>query len=231
MLYPDKFYHIYNRGNNREIIFPKEMNYSYFLSKYKLFCSPLFNTYAYCLMPNHFHFAIQVKSEKEIAKQFQSSERSSVKKLKNEKLTEEMLQFFISKEVNHFFVAYAKAINKQENRVGSLFQNRFRHDEIDSTEYLINTIRYIHMNPVKHQFVKSVEDWMHTSYHQFAEQTNAVATNQTDAVLETASVYANKNPDSFLAVKEVLELFGRVENFKFVHQDRNEILLEKFNED
>ena len=229
MLYPDKFYHIYNRGNNREIIFPKDFNYSYFLKKYNQFCSALFETYAYCLMPNHFHIAIQVKSEQEIVRQIQTSERSSVKKLKNEKLTDELLTHFISKEVNHFFVAFAKAINKQENRVGSLFQQRFKHDEIDSTEYLINTIRYIHLNPVKHQFVKSVEDWNHSSYHQLTEHIN-----QTDAVLETASVLSTETASvlsPFLAVTKVLELFGGRENFKFVHQDRNEILLEKFNED
>ena len=65
---PNKYYHIYNRGNAGQWIFSKENNYPYFLSKYKIYMLDYVNTYAYCLLPNHFHILIKVKSEEELIK-------------------------------------------------------------------------------------------------------------------------------------------------------------------
>lgn len=55
-LEPNKYYHIYNRGNNKERLFYSPDNYEYFLSKFNHHCFHVFNTYCYCLMSNHFHF-------------------------------------------------------------------------------------------------------------------------------------------------------------------------------
>ena len=49
-----KYYHIYNRGNNRENIFLQERNYAYFLKLYARHIEPVADTFAYCLMRNHF---------------------------------------------------------------------------------------------------------------------------------------------------------------------------------
>ena len=65
-LLPDTYYHIYNRGINGETIFKQERNYSYFLHKYNKYISPIADTFAYCLLKNHFHFLIRIKSESEI---------------------------------------------------------------------------------------------------------------------------------------------------------------------
>ena len=54
-------YHIYNRGNNSENIFKEKRNYYYFLQKYQQYCSPIFETYAYALLRNHFHLMVRVK--------------------------------------------------------------------------------------------------------------------------------------------------------------------------
>ena len=61
-----KFYHIFNRGNNSENLFLTHDNYSYFLSLYYKYISQVADTYAWCLMPNHFHMLIRVKDEVEI---------------------------------------------------------------------------------------------------------------------------------------------------------------------
>lgn len=61
-----KYYHIYNHANGFENIFRKGENFSFFLEKYKFHLSAFFDTYAYCLMPNHFHFLVRVKSCREI---------------------------------------------------------------------------------------------------------------------------------------------------------------------
>jgi len=62
----DTFYHIYNRGINGESIFKKETNYIFFLAQYAKYIQPVADTYAYCLLNNHFHLLIKTKEEKEI---------------------------------------------------------------------------------------------------------------------------------------------------------------------
>ncbi len=62
----DTYYHIYNRGTNRENIFREERNYEYFLKLYIKHIEPVAETFAYCLLRNHFHVLVRVKSEEEI---------------------------------------------------------------------------------------------------------------------------------------------------------------------
>jgi len=56
-------YHIYNRGNNCQTIFFSDNNYFYFLKKCHRYLKPCGNILAWCLMPNHFHFLIDVTEE------------------------------------------------------------------------------------------------------------------------------------------------------------------------
>ncbi|KAF5051718.1 hypothetical protein DSECCO2_416110 [anaerobic digester metagenome] len=65
-LEPDKYYHIYNHANGFENVFRCKENYLFFLQKYLFHLLPFFDTYAYCLMPNHFHLLIRVKSREEM---------------------------------------------------------------------------------------------------------------------------------------------------------------------
>jgi hypothetical protein len=65
-LQPETFYHIYNRGINGENIFKTPENYTYFLSKYAKFIPEVADTYAYCLLKNHFHILVKTKPDFEI---------------------------------------------------------------------------------------------------------------------------------------------------------------------
>ena len=58
---PGQYFHIYNRGNNGEDIFLEARNYAYFLKLYQKYICPIADTYAYCLLKNHFHFLIRIK--------------------------------------------------------------------------------------------------------------------------------------------------------------------------
>ncbi len=58
----DKYYH----ANGKEDLFLNDDNHHFFLKRYANFINPIADTFAYCLMPNHFHFAIRIKSEEEI---------------------------------------------------------------------------------------------------------------------------------------------------------------------
>lgn len=60
------FYHIYNRGNNRDNIFIQERNYTYFLNLWSKHTSPIAETWAYCLLRNHFHAAVYIKRKEDL---------------------------------------------------------------------------------------------------------------------------------------------------------------------
>ena len=66
LLIPGCTYHVYNRANGNEKLFLSNENYRYFFEKYMIYISPIANTFCYCLMPNHFHFLIKIKSLEEV---------------------------------------------------------------------------------------------------------------------------------------------------------------------
>ncbi len=148
-LQPGMYYHIYNRGNNRENLFLENRNYSYFLSLYEKYIVPIADTYAYCLMRNHFHFSVRMKEMSQILQTPQVSKTCDI----------------YSRGFSNFFNAYAKAINKGYGRTGSLFEERFGRIPVTSTSYFENLIFYIHYNPQKHSFVADFRDWHWSSYH------------------------------------------------------------------
>jgi len=135
------YYHIYNRGVNRENIFIEERNYAYFLALYARYILPIADTYAYCLLRNHFHFLVRLKDFKEVEGQKEPS------------------QYF-----SNLFNAYAKTINLTYDRTGSLFQRPFGRVRVDSDVYFIKLIPYIHQNPQRHGFVDDYRDWPYSSY-------------------------------------------------------------------
>lgn len=63
---PDKFYHIYNRGVNGNVIFKTESNYHFFLKKISENLLTVYDIYAYTLLPNHFHLLVKIKSEERL---------------------------------------------------------------------------------------------------------------------------------------------------------------------
>ena len=150
-----KYYHIYNRGNNRESIFVEERNYPYFLKLYAHHIEPIADTFAYFLMRNHFHLLVRIKTEEEIQETLRVSEQT----LRVSK-TLRVYQVF-----SNFFNAYTKAINKAYGRTGSLFEHPFGRIEVTSEAYYSRLIIYIHRNPQKHGFVGDFRDWPYSSYH------------------------------------------------------------------
>jgi REP element-mobilizing transposase RayT len=170
----DTYYHIYNRGVNRENIFIEERNYDLFLRLYEKHLMPLVDTFAYCMLRNHFHICLRTKSEDEIL-DFQKTLRvSSVNRRHDKQETianQEESQSrkplgskFLSDHFSYFFNAYAKTMNKAYGRTGSLFQHPFGRVPITSDHQFWNVIAYIHQNPQKHGFVKDFRDWKYSSY-------------------------------------------------------------------
>ena len=149
---PGKSYHLYTHANGFENLFQSEENYRYFLRRYEHFIPSVADTLAFCLMPNHIHFLIRVKTEAEI--------ESAFGKFK----TFQKLEARVSKQFANLFSSYTQAYNKMYSRKGSLFIPNFKREEITSDNYFTNIILYIHANPVHHGFVKSIIDWPWSSY-------------------------------------------------------------------
>lgn len=108
---------------------------------------PIADIYAYCLLKNHFHLLIKIRS-------FESL-----------KIDNKLVNFKnLSQPFSNLFNAYTKSINKRYNREGSLFKVRFKRNRITSEEYLKNAILYIHLNPLKHGFTDTFENYEYSSY-------------------------------------------------------------------
>ena len=147
------YYHIYNRGNNGIDVFFESGNYEYFLKLYQQYIHPIAETFAWCLLKNHFHILIYVRLENEIL--IDSLAYSTVEK---PKIVDASMQF------GHFFNAYTQAINKKYNRTGSLFEKPFERKRVTSDKYLKNLVYYIHNNPVHHGFCKNCNEYPWSSY-------------------------------------------------------------------
>jgi putative transposase len=163
-LSPNQYYHCINHGVGNELLFREADNYPYFLDRYKKHIAPITTTYAFCLMPNHFHFLIRINNRKEILAYFQQQKP-------NQPVIEDFdFEKFISRQFSNFFNAYSKAYNKRFNRRGTLFERPFKRPLVDNESYFLNTLRYIRYNPILHGFVDSLEDWPYTSYHSYLDE-------------------------------------------------------------
>ncbi|WP_395051955.1 transposase [Flavobacterium sp.] len=137
------YYHIYNRGINSTTLFKENKNYQHFLNLYDIHIEPIAETYAWCLMKNHFHFLVRIKDLNEI---------ESEKKI------------LPSQSFSNLFNAYTKAFNKSYTRHGSLFERPFKRKLIDNESYFQNLIAYIHNNPVHHKICDHPIEYPWSSY-------------------------------------------------------------------
>lgn len=176
----DGIYHVYNRGVNRRKIFKKESDYfdfreilRYFLVgfpeckvsdtlhgglqikspfsiRWRMQNKPVSFTadpngngmfkgfielLAYCLMPNHFHFLIRICK------------------------VSDTLQSPISEFMKRIGITYSHKFNHDNQRVGPLFQGRYKIRELDSDEQVMHVSRYIHINPTMAGLVNKPEMW------------------------------------------------------------------------
>ncbi|MCR9098813.1 MAG: hypothetical protein NXI25_02605 [bacterium] len=151
-LEPGHYYHIFNRGNNRENLFYKPGNYDYFLRKYAHYLEGYVETAAYCLLPNHFHLVVRVRPMEALLPVATAAFKKQWAKVKpeGEEAVHDWLCWSVSERIRLWKMGYSKAINRQEGRIGSLFQKPFRRKRIDDDDYLRHAIAYVHLNPAAH---------------------------------------------------------------------------------
>ncbi len=152
----DTIYHIWNRGVNHSTIFRSDENYRYFLSLYIHHIEPVARTYAYCLLPNHFHFLVRTRPEEEQRAYRQAIQIGLARCIAP------------SQGFSNLFNAYVRAYNRRYQRTGGLFEDRFGRKPMDTDAYLTKLVVYIHQNPVTHGLVKRPEEWVYSSYDALA---------------------------------------------------------------
>jgi len=167
-LLPGEFYHLFNRANTQgEKLFPQERNYRYFLQKWAEYLGDSMDVLAYCLIPNHFHFLVRMKDDN----QRDNTPAGGVIPSAARDNTPSRGVIPIPESFRRLFITYTQAINKQEQRRGSLFQEHPKRLKIESDSHLLGLIRYIHNNPVHHGLVSNLEHWHYSSYHAILTQT------------------------------------------------------------
>ena len=155
-------YHIYNRGYNQQTIFFSDENYLYFLRKCHKYLKPFASILAWRLMPNHFHFLVNINDE-------------SLKPVKSGGI----IMPAITNGFRLLQSSYAKGVNKELNRTGNLFQQKTKARWTnDAKDYSITAFHYIHQNPVTANLVKRPDEWNYSSFKDYAELRNGSLCNK-----------------------------------------------------
>jgi len=161
-------YHIMLRGNERKDIFIDEEDKRKFIKiVFKKKTNEAFKLYAYCIMDNHLHLVI--KEQKET----------------------------ISQIIKKITISYAYYFNTKYKRVGHLFQDRYKSENIEDEAYLLSAIRYVHNNPEKANITKK-EKYKWSSYSNYIDILNYTEIPEIKEILEMFSSDIEKALEEFI---------------------------------
>ncbi len=133
--YPGATYHVTARGNERAMIYRDDEDRTRFLAEISRASDRLaWNVLAYCLMGNHYHLVIETP---------------------NGNLARGM------RDINSI---YAQGFNRRHDRVGHLFQGRYRGILVQTDLYFSTLIRYVVRNPVRAGLCATPEEWRWSSH-------------------------------------------------------------------
>lgn len=182
-------YHVMVRGINKMPIFLDKYDYEKFIGTLvRMKAEGEYRLYAYCLMKNHVHLLIKEEGEP------------------------------LSRTMKRIGVSYSYYFNKRYDRVGHLFQGRFRSENIETDDYLLSCIRYIHNNPVAAGLVPEPSQYPWSSYNIYIgrkkDEDDIV---DREAILEMFS--ANKSK----AIKQFIDFTASKSQDKFIDlEDKQE---------
>ena len=151
-------YHVTSRGDGQEDIFLEDSDRELFLEVLAE-VSERFNwtVHSYCLMGNHYHLLLETPDGN------------------------------LSKGMRQLNGVYTQRINRKHKRVGHVFQGRYKAIIVQKQTYLLELARYIVLNPVRAQMVRSAKDWSWSSYRATAGMADTPAWLKTDWILSSFS--------------------------------------------
>ena len=133
--YKGALYHVTSRGDRREDIFEDDDDRLQWLDNLGKVCSRFnWRIHAYCLMDNHYHLVLETPDAN------------------------------LSKGMRQLNGVYTQYFNRRHNRVGHVFQGRFKAILVDKEAYLLELSRYVVLNPVRARMVKNINKWPWSSY-------------------------------------------------------------------
>jgi putative transposase len=142
--FPHALYHVTARGNRQEAIYLDEEDRQAFLACLSnVYQRFNWTIHAYCLMDNHYHLLVETP---------ESNLSAGMRQLNG---------------------VYTQTFNRHHKRVGHVFQGRFKGILVEKETYLLELSRYIVLNPVRAQMVRSAKDWLWSSYRTTAGLSNA----------------------------------------------------------
>jgi len=161
-------YHVTSRGNARAPVFIADENRVLFLDILKKTCDR-FNwlCHAYCLMDNHYHLVIETPDGS------------------------------LSKGMRQLNGVYTQSFNKRNQRVGHVFQGRYKTIVIEKESYLLQVSRYVVLNPVRAKMVESPAEWKWSSYRGTAGIGKPHAVLTTDWILKQFDKHREKARESY----------------------------------
>jgi len=179
-------YHIIMRGINRQIIFNDDEDRHKFIYTLKKYKDICgYYIYAYCLMGNHVHLLLREGTES--------------------------LGIVMRRICSKYVLWY----NKKHDRVGYLFQDRFKSEPVEDSGYYLTVLRYIFQNPIKAGIVTRIEDYPWTNYSHYLEGNNWTDTDfaldifdkdRTSAIRKFIDFVNRGNNDECLDLKEIRRL-------------------------
>ncbi len=153
----NQLYHIYNQGNNKELIFREHCDYILFLKKFREKLLHSCQVVSYCLMPNHFHFLINT-TDKSV----------SIVKLGRVKSTQ------LGNGFRLLCSGYSNEFNKKYGRSGSLFRQKTQAKNLEvncgvnrTNNYPLICFNYIHQNPLAAGLTDKMENWEFSSFRDY----------------------------------------------------------------
>ena len=191
-----QYYHIYNRGAGRNNLFWSTEDFRLFIKKYIYYLAPCIQTYSWCLLHNHFHALISIRSVSDQCDFYQSNKTLFNSGHYHGNIDPEKTPFSASRQLSHFMNSYTRFINKKRNRSGTLIEGPLKRKKIMNETQFLHLVCYIHRNPIHHGIVKNYRDYKYSSYFDFIT-----------------------NRKTFLERDDVLERFGGIKNFKSSHQE------------
>ena len=184
---PTDYYHVMMRGNNKESIFTRTSEKSYFKDLLKeVMEEGLIDIAAYCIMDNHVHIVIKAE-------------------LNN-----------MTKALKKINIKYAMNFNKERNRIGHVFQDRYKSEIVGNDMHLIQVIRYVHNNPVKAKMVKECNDYKWSSFNEYIKENKSriVSKRQKEIILSLNNGIGNfiefhkiEDDNEYLEINEDRDLY------------------------